>query len=381
MLNAENMISAAFQKTQLNDFGDGNLHDGLNILIEAVNQEGKFTETGEQRFENFVVNTLVNRLKVEEFIRAHPEAKQRPIDKPLFVFGLPRSGTTLAINLLHEDPGRRSLLRWEAGDSVPPPSSETLSTDPRCIREQMIVDASLQHAPHISAIHHENADSPTECQFIMSQNFCAQYYDAIAEIPSYRQWWLDADYLETFKYHKRLLQVLQWDAPGRWTLKNPWHALYLNELTSVYPDAQLVMTHRDPVTVISSFCSLIKNVRAMFSEQMDPVSIGRDVLDTFEEMIRRTINYREDKGWNCIYDLHYSELTNNPITEIKKIYAHFEETLTADAEQAMQTYLQDNPKGKHGKHVYSLEEYGLTKEIIEQRFTDYYQRFNVTKET
>lgn len=380
MLDVDGLVRAACEKAELSDFGDNSYREGLSVLVEAVNNEPKLSAEGEQRLQEFIINNLANRLRVEGFIQTNPGVVEQPIEKPLFLFGLPRSGTTLAINLLHEDPARRCLLRWEAYDSIPPPTTATLKTDPRCIREQMIVNASVLHAPHISAIHHENADSPTECQFIMTQTGCAQYYEAIAEIPSYRKWWLAADYLSTFSYHKRLLQVLQWHAPGRWTLKNPWHALYLDSITTVYPDAQLVMTHRDPIRVIASFCSLIKHVRAMFSRDIDTKSIGADIVDTFEEMTRRTLDFRERNGWSSIYDLHYSDLMAAPMNEISKIYQHFDEPLTAAAEKAMHRYIHNNPKGKHGRHDYSLDEYGLAEKEIENRFADYYDRFNVQKD-
>jgi len=375
------MLSAASERTELDDYGDASFLEGLTTLVDAINSEAGFTAAGERRVEEFITHSLANRLDIEHFHKTHPGASERGVKKPLFVFGLPRSGTTLAINLLNEDPARRCLLRWEANNSVPPPTTQTLTTDPRCIREQALVDASVQHAPHISAIHHENAHSPTECQFIMSQNFCAQYYEAIAAVPTYRAWWLQADYLPTFKYHKRLLQVLQWQAPGRWTLKNPWHALYLDDLTAVYPDAQLVMTHRDPVKVIGSFCSLIKNVRAMFSDDIDTLAIGSDIINTFEQMYQRTIDYRERNGWDSVYDLHYENLTKDPVGEIHRLYAHFDEPCTPDAGRAMQRYIDGNPKGKHGGHTYSLEEYGLDKQTIERRFLEYYARFNVSKES
>lgn len=378
MLIAKDLIAAAQQASGLTSLGDQSILDGLNRLVDSFNNEAKLTARGEKSVEGTLVATLVNRLRVEDYLAKHPELLQRPIDKPMFVFGLPRTGTTLVINLLNQDPARRSFLRWEAFDSVPPPKTSELHAGPRYEKAQAQIDMSLKYTPHISAIHHEDGDSPTECQFSMTPSFVSQVYDSMYHIPSYHRWFLnEADYLPAFRYHKRLLQLLQADAPGRWTLKNPWHPLYLDALTTVYPDAQLVMTHRDPIDVVGSACSLLKAVRPMFSDNIDFKDIGTTLLDTFDKMIERTIAYKQKHGWDSIYDLQYADVMRDPIGELKKLYRHFDEPFTAQAETAMQAYLASNPQGKHGRHTYSLEDYGLTKEQIRTRYRDYCERFKI----
>ena len=379
-MDAKQLIAVARQQTGPVNLGDDAILEGLNQLVDALNSEAKLSERGQRSMEGIIVSTLANRLRVENYLAQHPELLARPIDRPMFVFGLPRTGTTLAINLLNEDPARRCFLRWEAFNSVPPPKAGELSTDPRCLAEQAKLDMSLKYMPHISAIHHEDADSPTECQFAMAPSFCAQYFEAVAEIPSYGKWFLQADYLPAFRYHKRLLQLLQSEAPGRWTLKNPWHPLFLNELTTVYPDAQLVMTHRDPVDVVGSACSLIKHVRPMFSDRVDPENIAKTMLNTFDKMIERTLAYLQRHGPDSIYHLHYDALMRDPIGEIRKLYAHFDEPFTLAAEAAMTAFLASNPQGKHGRHAYSLEEFGLTKEQVREHFRHYCERFGIPQQ-
>lgn len=377
MIEAQNLLDAARQQTGLEDLGDDGILVGLNVLVDALNGEAHLSERGEQSLAAALVSTLANRLRVEDHLARHPELLQRPIEKPLFVFGLPRTGTTLTINLLSQDPARRCFLRWEAFDSVPPPKPEELHAGPRFDKAQAIVDMSLKYTPHISVMHHEDADSPSECQFSMAPSFCAQYYDAIAQVPSYRQWWLGASYLPAFRYQKRLFQLLQSQTPGRWTLKNPWHALYLDDLTAIYPDAQLVMTHRDPVEVTASACSLIKHVRALFSDRVDTASIGETMLDTFDKMIERMLAYRQKRGWGAIHDIQYADQMRDPIGEMKRLYRRFDEPWTEAAENAMRAFHAANPKGRHGKHEYSLEEYGLSKEMVRERFSDYCRRFDI----
>jgi hypothetical protein len=377
MITISEILAAAAAQTGLEATLQPAVAEALGVLIDALNNEAPLNERGQDSVRNGLVTTLSNRLRVEDYLRTHPELLERPIDKPMFVFGLPRTGTTLVINLLNADPSRRCFLRWEALNSVPPPKAAELSTDPRCLESQRMTELSLKFAPHIAAMHYEDADSPTECQFSMSQSFCAQYYDSIAEIPSYRHWLLNTNYLPAFQYQKRLLQVLQSQAPGRWTLKNPWHPLFLNDLTTVYPDAQLVMTHRDPVEVVGSACSLVRHVRAMMSDNVDLNYVGSSLMETFEIMIARAIAYKEEHGWDSIYDVQYNDVMRDPIGVIKAIYEHFDETLTATAETAMKAFLANNPKGKFGRHEYNIEDYGLTEAEVRERLSGYCERFNI----
>jgi hypothetical protein len=377
MLDVQDIVQAARARTGLDRLGDDGILVGLHKLVDGLNTEAKLTERGAKAMEAMIVGTLANRLRVEDYLAHHPELLERPVERPMFVFGLPRTGTTLAINLLNQDPARRCLLRWQALNSVPPPTPAERSAGPRYEAEQARLALSIKHAPHISAIHHEDADSPTECQFAMAPSFCAQIYESQVQIPSYRQWFLGTSYLPAFRYHKRLLQLLQSEAPGRWTLKNPWHPLFLDDLTAIYPDAQLVMTHRDPVDVLGSACSLIKHVRVMFSDDVDLPSIGATMLETFEIMVDRMLAYREKHGWESIYDLRYPDLMRDPIGEMKRLYRRFDEPWTEQAERAMAAHLADNPKDRRGKHEYSIAEFGLSAELIRDRFGDYCRRFDL----
>lgn len=376
-MNAQGIVAAARKETGLTDYGDEAIIEGLSALTDALNHEARLTERGKAIVEKTLIDTLVGRLRVEDHLAKHPELLDRPIEKPMFVFGLPRTGTTLVINLLHADPARRCFIRWESITPVPPPKAGEFTTDPRYAAEQARLDMSVKYAPHISAMHHEDADSPSECQFSMAPSFCAQVFDSQWRIPSYRRWLFAADYLPAFRYQKRLFQVLQSEAPGRWTLKNPWHPLFLDDLTTVYPDAQLVMTHRDPAEVVASACSLVRAVQDMFSDQIDPLEVAAGQIETFDLMIARQDAYRAKHGQDSIHDIDYKALVRDPLDEMRKLYAHFGEPLTPEAESAMQTFLAANPKGKHGKHEYSLADFGLTREGVREHFRDYIERFGL----
>jgi hypothetical protein len=377
-VRTEDILAQAQAATGLFDFGDPAALGGLERLVKASNEEAKLSAAGAQRWGANLVRTLSNRLRIVDYLKRHPELLERPIVRPMFVFGLPRTGTTLVINLLSADPARRCLLRWEALDSVPPAAAGGLHTDARCTTEQQRLDMAVKYAPQIAAAHYEDADSPSECQFAMALSFCAQIFESSVNIPSYLDWFQNqASYLPSLRFHKQLLQLLQENNGGRWTLKNPWHPLFLNDLVTVYPDAQLVMTHRDPAEVVGSACSLIRLVRPMFSDSIDLRQIAAQMMATFDLMIARQNAFRERHGARSIYDISYAALMRDPIGELRRLYARFEEPLTAEAEAAMTRLLQANPQGKHGKHRYSLEEFGLTVAGVRHHFRDYCERFGI----
>ncbi len=377
-MTVEEIIAAASARSGLSDPGDPAILEGLGILLKSYAEEAKFTERGSQIAHDALVETLANRMRVEDWLKRHPHILDAPVEKPMFVFGLPRTGTTLTINLLASDPARRSFLRWEAFDPVPPPRTDELHAGPRFAKAQAKIDAALKYMPHISAIHHEDGDSPTECQFSMTPSFCAQVYDSQAYVPGYHQWFLHkADYMPAFRYHKRLLQLLQSAAPGRWALKNPWHPLFLNELIAVYPDARLVMTHRDPAEVVGSACSLLKAVRPIYSDHVDLPAIGAMLIETFDVMIERQNAFRAVHGDAAIFDIQYAQQMRDPVGQMEALHAHFGEPFTPESRAAMQGFARNNPQGKHGRHAYSLEEYGLSREGVRAHFAGYIERFAI----
>jgi hypothetical protein len=377
-MNVGDIIGRAQTATGLSDLGDPTVLEGLERLVRASDSEASLSTAGAQRWEANIVNIVSHRLRIVDYLKKHPELLSRPIERPTFVFGLPRTGTTLTINLLSADPARRCLLRWEALNSVPPAAAGALHSDPRCAAEQARLAMAVKYAPQIAAAHYEDADSPSECQFAMQLSFCAQIFDSSVHIPSYRQWFMhEASYLPAFRFHKQLLQLLQAQNTGRWTLKNPWHPLFLDDLVTVYPDARLVMTHRDPAEVVGSACSLIRLVRPMFSDVVDLRRIADQMIYTFDLMIARQNAYRAKHGENSIYDIQYEHQLRDPIGQMRELYAHLDEPFTREAEAAMVKLVAEKPQGKHGKHIYSLEEFGLTAAAVRQHFRDYCERFDI----
>lgn len=377
-MTVDEVIAAASRETGLADIGDPAVLDGLERLLDAYATEARFTERGAQMAHHFLVTQMAHRMRIEDWLKQNPQLLETPIEKPLIVFGLPRTGTTLMVNLLASDPAARCFMRWESLEPMPPAMPDEVHAGRRFDVATAQGEMAKTHMPHIAAIHWEDADSPTECQFLMTPSFCSQVYESQADIPTWRNWFLhEADYGPAFRFHKRMLQALQHHVGGRWTLKNPWHPLFLDALAETYPDARLVMTHRDPADVVGSICSLIKYVRQIYSDSIDLEGIGRSFMDTFELMIARADAFKAKHGKDAILDVQYADTVSDPLGTVRRIYAAFDEPLTPKAEAAMQQYMADNPKGKHGKHSYSLEEYGLSREGVHERFADYIARYAI----
>lgn len=376
MISTDALLAKARVAAGLNDFGELPYRDALDRLVKAANAEARLSDGGVDRLQGSLVGYLVNRLKIVDHIKQHPELLEAPVDKPLFVFGLPRTGTTLTINLLASDPARRSYMRFEALDTVPPTKASGWADDPRYLAENARLDMALKYMPDLAAIHFEQADGPSECQFAMAMSFCSQVFDSILDIPSYHQWFLhQADYEPAFRFQKQQLQVMQSENPGSWTLKNPWHPLFLDALTKVYPDARLAMTHRDPLEVVGSACSLCATVRPIYSDEVDGRRIADMLMETFDTMIARQQAFREQHGSDAIFDIDYKEQVSDPIGTMRKLYDHIGEPFTDEVESAMRTCLAENPKGKFGKHSYTLEQFGVTADEVRERYKDYREQY------
>ena len=268
-MNADQILAQASEQTGLDDLGpDGDLAmAGLAAYLEACDAEADLSELGVMAVDGAVTGALVNRLRVVDHHRQHPGLSDSPVEAPVVVVGLFRAGTTLLSNLLDRDPANRALLRWESGDSVPPPTPDEMRAGPRVEAAQVGVDMLAAINPGIKAIHHEDAESPTECIAVLGQAFQSISWEALANVPSYAAWWRGSDMTAGYRYHRSVLQVLQSNGcAGRWTLKSPGHALALDALTAVYPDARLVVLHRDPVMLTASVCSLIHTMSSAFSD-------------------------------------------------------------------------------------------------------------------
>ena len=379
-MNIEKIIEDACRETNLDRFEQASYTEGLRVLTGEIGRNQSWPRSTRLMLESLITALLVNRLKVEEYAFRRRELLNQPIERPVIVLGMPRTGTTLVSQLLGADRTRRSLLHWEAIDSIPPPTSETMRTDPRCValREQQV--KLVKGDPSFGIIHWEFADEPTECTMIHAQDFKSPVWSFTVPLPEYARWVLECDIRSAYQYEQKVLQILQSKTTGAWNLKMPSHALYVRQLLKTFPTARIVWTHRDPYLTVASACSLMRERHRGFRLAPDLGFIARETSFLVAEHVLRPMAVRDEVGEEAFYDLHYADLLRDPVRELRKLYDWLGDPFTEMTESAIRQWLQTHPQGKFGRHRYSLDEFGLSIERLRPLFDDYLGRFSIELE-
>ncbi|HEV7527177.1 MAG TPA: sulfotransferase [Acidimicrobiia bacterium] len=382
----DELIAEAHAAAGLDDLGGESFRAGLAVYCDAVATEARLNDLGAIAIRANIVGSLVNRMRIVDWAARRPEVANERIDAPLVVIGMFRAGTTFLSYLLEQDARNRALLRWESGDSVPPPTVENIRSGPRVEAARLGNDMLEQINPRIRAIHHEEPDGPTECISLMSQDFKSLSWEAISNVPSYGAWLLEVDQRSAYEYHRLALQVLQsGGVRGRWTLKSPHHALNLDALSAVYPDARLVLLHRDPAVLCASVCSLIHTLSGTFSDADHRAYIAEHWVAMLEESIRRIDAFRARCPGHPIVDVQYEDLVRDPVGAVASIYGAVGESggdgLDQPVRETMAAYVAAHPKGGLGSHGYDLAEFGLDRSRIAERFAGYVERYAVPTES
>lgn len=358
---------------------------GLDIMLDELATSTAFSAHGRDYIIDNSVKALARRLKVDDYAEKHPEVLDTAVERPIFILGMPRTGTTVISYLLDQDPARRSLLHWECVHPIPPATSDTLRTDPRClalIEEQNQLLNALRSA-HMSVPHWEDADGPTECMFIHNQDFKGLSWDAFMKTSRYAEWLFEkADMTTTYEYQKRYLQVLQSTAPGTWSLKMPSHSVHIEALVEVFPDARLIWAHRDPYRATGSLANLWKLPKQLTLQpgSIDLTDLGRQAQWQMAYHVHRPLRARERIGDDCFFHMYYSEMMRDPLDVMRRIYAWAGDSLTEDTESRMRAWLATHPQNHYGTNTYSLEEYSLTVDALQPTFAEYLDTFPIELE-
>lgn len=382
-LAAEPFIEEACQLAGLSDFGPGDWREAFNALLRSINREAQLNEAGREMFRGWVLRRLTNRLRVIDWVKTHPEVKRERIERPLFVCGMPRTGTTILYNLLSQDPRSRSLMKWESMNAVPPPEAATFHTDPRIAQTVAEVEAVFAHSPEMKAIHYEPPDGPTECVELLTQHFVAQDW-SLWRVPSYFAWYDHCDMRSALQYHKLCLQLLQSRAPGRWILKATTHVLYLETLFATYPDARVIIPHRDPIESVASMAALSCSCKPEFLTSGYDADACREFygpfwMNEFRIMVDKIMSFREQHREANVYDLRYLDFIRDPMGSVRDIYAYFGDELSEQTASRMERYLAANPKGRFGSHHYTPEAFNLSTPRLADCFEQYVERYQLSE--
>ncbi len=376
-LSADALLEAAMKRTGLSDWGNEDFVEGLRVLIHSYETDANLNLIGRYLVRMELTRVLSNRLLIQQEITRHPEILQETIDQPLFITGMPRTGSTLLHRLLAQDPQSRVLRPWEAINPLPPPDKATEHNDPRIAKLERQARIIRLLLPKLASIHKSNATLPEQCDLLLRHHLPSPNgHEVLGFASSYRDWADQQDMLPAYRHFRQQLQLLQWRSPGSpWILKAPRHLIALDALLTVFPDACLVQTHRDPITVVASFISLKSVTLSITSDNLDLKQVGQFFVNRFVREIERGLQVRATLQPGQIYDLFYDDFVTDPIKMARQIYTYFGYKITPQMDQNMKAWLPQNQQYKHGVHHYSLKQFGLDETLIREKFAKYYEAF------
>jgi hypothetical protein len=377
--SADELEDGARTATGLHDFGSPYYREGLERTVDALNNEAELSEMGRIIQHATISNALIQRLKIEDTYSQHPEIDDEVVGGPVFVIGLPRTGTTALSQLVAADPQFRSLRTWESQAPTPPPEAATQHTDPRIAQAEDGLRMLNDMFPLMKTLHNSEATAATECQDLMGMSFRTFHFDGVVRVPSYLAWLMHCDMRETYTFHRRVLKLLQWHCPPTlWHLKTPVHMFALDALVEAYPNAKFLWSHRDPAKVIGSVCSLIRYVRSWSSDRDDPEELGAEQLDSWAEAVRRAMDFRKRVGDERFSDVAFADLQQDPVRTLETSYTSLGLTFSDATARSVEQWAGEHKPGSRGSHDYDLADYGLTPDGVRERFAAYLATYDAT---
>ena len=367
------LIETAKRRSGFDDFGDGDFFEALSRLLASCRQEGKLNLIGKIVLKTDVLETLRSRLQMERDRQLYTDIARQEIREPLFIVGLPRSGTSVLHRLLGADPEHRSPLMWEVRSPSPPNGEDEKRRIQRATKNCNFFNWLV---PTFRYAHTVGPEVPQECVSLMTPTFLSDQFDAMYYVPSYRAWFFRQDLRPAYEYHRRFLQHLQCrQAARRWMLKAPTHMFAMPALLSVYPDALFVQTHRTPVDAMASVSSLMTILRSAFSDTVDPFIVCREAIDYWSDAMVKFLPERDRLPNNRICDIQYDEIRREPINAVRRIYEYFGWTLSREAEQRMRALVAKQGERESANHRYNLSQFGSSAEEVFSKFGTYCGRF------
>lgn len=373
-LIADELLAKASSVTRLTDFGTG-YEQNLSALLEMYNDSAGLSAEGVKATRRRLVGLLINRLLVQQAFEKYPAARSRHIRAPLYLVGLPRTGTSAFFNLLASDPANRPLLLWEGNYPTPIEGLAPGEPDPRMLALQSGLEQFYEANPEFAKIHAARAEGPEECVQLLSHTLGSVQMGIEPLISPYAEYFQAQDQRSNYAYYAELLKLLDFQRPGeRWLLKSPAHLWTLDVLLELFPDACIVWAHRDPTELVASYCSMVQalsHVRA----SVDPKQIGASVLEYLARSVERAIAARAALPAARFFDVHYEDFVTDPLAAVRASYAAFGLPLSELALACMREHAARSPRNRHGEHRYTLDQFGLADAQVRERFAGYTARF------
>ena len=380
-LHAPALLTAATQRTGgLTDFGDPSFRPALERMLKSIRDEARMSAAGEKAFANRVIESLSNRLTLEDYCARHPEIVQERIEAPVVIVGLPRTGTTMLHRILARDPQFYTMAWWEARFPSPLSADDLIDPKQRIAAARAEVAGMIQAVPELLAMHPLDAELPDEEVILMEHAFMSAI-DSYGNVPGYMDWLFQQDQTPAYVYLKRQLQFLQWQkrqrgiTAKRWLLKAPHHTHLMPTLFKVFPDVKVIQTHRDPLQTIPSMGSFAYTLWRLFSDHADPVEAGRQWSNKFARGMRNSIAFRDTQPKDRFLDVWYLDAVARSMAVVEKVYPFLGMTLDDATRERMTDWLARSGREGRPSHEYSLSQMGLSEERLITDFAEYRERF------
>ncbi|MGE0387196.1 MAG: sulfotransferase [Gammaproteobacteria bacterium] len=378
------LMAEAERLTGLADWGGDDFRWPFERLASAIRDQAQLSDIGRVRARYWLLHRLCQRLKLFDDRKRHPAIADQRVERPIFVTGLPRAGTTYTHALLGVDPAHVAPALWQWMSPSPPPNLPGVDHSNAIRDTERFIEVLGWNNPAILATHDLHARGVEECQFGFELSFVTMEFTGSFQIPGYLEV-LAAGFGPAYRIHRKVLQAMQIGAEGRrWVLKAPEHVTHLEALFEEYPDAFIVQNHRDPAKVMASLLSVVANLQSQFTERAMKVdrNMALHFMSEYARSLAHVVQMRSDPAMNARFvDIHYLDLERRPLETMRRIYEHAQAPLSDAAVAAMRGWIETNRKGKHGKHRYRLADYGLTQEEVRAAFASYLRAFDIETES
>lgn len=373
------LVARACADAGLSDFGDTWFFANIDALIPALNSEARLSEAGVGSASAMIVNGLVNRLRHVELVKRHPEILDETVEVAAVVVGLPRTGSTMLHRMLASAPGMTGTRWFETQNYSPMPGEGRGETHLRREVAKGFLDYMLATIPDLMSIHPMSIDQPDEELIILGQLYSSTMIEGTYHVPGYARWLTENDRVQCYRDLGQILQSLQWQDRGRagakWVLKTPGHLLALDAVIEVFPEAKIVMTHRDPVATVPSYCSMEHSLYQMVSDRVDPASVAAFWVPRLAELLDRFMAVRGQVAGQNFIDVRYADLLGDPIGEGTRVLEASGIAVTDAVHAGMAEWIEANKREDRAPHKYALEDFGLVRSDVEQRFAAYRAAF------
>ena len=377
-LDPAELLERARNETGLSEFDDPSPMEPLEVLTRALLSEARLNAGGRYYWSSRLLGILMTRLRARDWFHRHPEIADEPIRAPVIILGLTRTGTTLLHRLIASDARFSAAAFWEA--RFPVPTLDDMSGHQRMAAAKAEIDAMLAANPDLASIHPFDPLGADEDILVLDQTLLSNTAETLAHVPSYYHWLRKQDLRPAYRFWYRMLQMLQWQkrrrgTPGeRWVLKTPMHLAHVDHILELLPDATFVQTHRDPITTLPSYASMVQGLWKGVSDESDPLEAARESIDTLEHDLARCLEVRDSLPPGKFIDVDFRDTVRDPVGVVECIYRQIGLPMTELARVQIGAYMQRHPREGRPKHTYTLEQFGFTEEEIRRRFREYRAR-------